>query len=239
MSKPQRFGQADCVSVRSLYENFLRSATTLFGNQGVALNAQNPAEKLFVQLAGTEKIMVQTKREIGFWISGLPRHKGNKSDVIEVCLNLVQQVARGDRKELVLASSNVHVSYFEQRRPGKYKILESWHYDFSPDAAEHPVFHAQLTADHYPPTSAFCKYKSAHRVPGLKDLPRVPTAPLDLAAVLEIIAADHLDYHAIVDADAWRQTADALPRLPMAHLIASKFCTDKLRARHWYPKSSQ
>ncbi len=235
MAKARRFTQSSCVGVRSVYENFLRNATTLLGKHGVALDTQTLAERLSVDLTAVDKIKVETKRELGLWISGLPRYKGIRSHVIDVCLSLIQEVGLDSRGNEVLSASNIHVSYFERKRPGRFKILESWHYDYAPDKAGHPVFHAQLTGDHCPPPSATCSYHPAHRAPELKDLPRIPTAPLDLASVLEMLAADHLDYCAIVDDDSWRKTAESLPRIPMDHLIASRHCSDKLRPRHWYP----
>lgn len=237
MSKARRFGNADCVSVRSLYDNFLRRATALIGMHGGAFDAENIDEKLSVELIGANLIAVHTKQGCGFWFSGLPRNKGDKSDVIEVCLSLNQQIAPGDKAGLMLLTSNVHVSYFEYRGSDKYKILESWHFDFAPDKAGHPVFHAQLTEDHVPPSSPKCEYTPHLRVPDLKDLPRVPTPPLDLAAVMEIIIADHLiDYHAIADSEDWRKAASRLPQLPMTHLASWELSSvDKLKARHWYP----
>lgn len=239
MPKAKRFGTADCVSVRSLYDNFLRNATTLIGRHGASFDAQNLPEKLSVEQSAADRITVKTKSECGFWFSGLPRHKGNRSDVIEVCLSMIQTIARGDKSELLLLASKVHVSYFECRRGRKYRVLESWHYDFAPDAAGHPVFHAQLTQDHLPASSQLRTYKPLNRVPALKDLPRVPTPPLDLASVMEIIVADHLvDYHAIVDSEDWKRSALGLPQLPMSHLVGWKCPVEKLRARHWYPVSA-
>lgn len=236
MPKAKRFGTSDCVSVRGLYDNFLRNATTLIGRHGASFDAQNLSEKLSVELSAVDRITVQTKSECGFWFSGLPRYKGNKSDVIEVCLSLIQTIAPGEKDGLVLLASNVHVSYFKCHRGKKYRVLESWHYDFAPNSAGHPVFHAQLSEDHLPPSSQNRTYKPLSRVPALKDLPRVPTPPLDLASVMEIIVADHLvDYHAIVDSEDWRKSALGLPQLPMSHLASWKSPVEKLRARHWYP----
>jgi hypothetical protein len=238
MAKPKNFGTSDCVSVRRLYDNFLRNATTLIGRQGVTFDAQNLAEKLSVELNGTGKIIVKTRDNCGFWFFGLPRHKGNKSNVIKACLTLKQDIVLGEKGCLVLLNSNVHVSYFEEVRHGKHKILESWHFDFAPNQEGHPIFHAQLTEDHYPLPSPTYKYSPAHRKPDLKDLPRVPTPPLDLAAIMEMLVADHLpEYTAIVDSTDWRKAAEGLPQLPMAHFSSWKLSAiDKLKARHWYPK---
>lgn len=236
MAKARKFGTADRVSVRSRYEKFLRSATSLIGSHGATFKAQNLSEILLVELSANEQITVRTKKECGLWLSGLPLHKGDKSKVIEVCLNLVQNIGPGEKTELQLLASNVHVSYFEQKRSGMYKILESWHFDFAPNQAGHPVFHAQLTKDHLPEVSEKYNYKPQHRDPAPKDLPRIPTPPIDLAAVMEIIITDHLvDYHSIVDSDNWRKTADSLPQLPMEQLSSRESRVEKLKARHWYP----
>jgi hypothetical protein len=238
MAKPKHLGKSDCVSVRGLYDNFLRNATNLIGRHAVAFDAQNLSEKLSVELCGTNKITVQTRDNCGFWFSGLPRFKGNKSSVINVCLTLKQEIVPGEKDSLILSNSNVHVSYFEEVRRGRHKILESWHFDFAPDQAGHPIFHAQLTEDHYPAPSATYKYRPLHRKPDLKDLPRVPTPPLDLVAIMEMLIADHLtEYRAIVDSTDWRKAAESLPQLPMAHFASWKLSSvDKIKARHWYPK---
>lgn len=241
MPKSKRLGTADCVSLRSLYNNFLQSATNLIGKTCAKFDAQNLAEKVSVELNGAKNIItLQTKANCGFWFSGLPRQKGNKSNVIEACLCLVQVIGPPEKsKNYQLLNSNVHVSYFEQRRPGKCKILESWHYDFAPATAGHPVFHAQLTQDHMPAPSSTLPYKPGGRILTLQDLPRVPTPPLDLASVMELIVADHLtEFHAIVDSDDWKKTAASLPQFPMTHLMSWKLPSiDKLRSRHWYPAS--
>jgi len=151
----------------------------------------------------------------------------------------VQETITGVAPYFVLAKSTVRVSYFSV--DGKKAFpLHTIHFDYGPAQKCHPIFHAQLTADHLS-LSAEDLIELGHELVVHNPIKifknaRIPTADMSLPSVLICLVADHIDNKFFPGfLDEVRDLQDKLPRPLFDH---TKFSLQRqphhLGSSHWY-----
>lgn len=139
------------------------------------------------------------------------------------------------------------VAYFK-RSPHRQRLegVFGAHYDFEPDANNHPVFHAQLTdcAELRPVLDEQFRLTMdsfENHTTGMLRQVRLPSAQLDYFAVLVQIAADHLLRHdaGSEEQDAFERLGSSCESVPSASEGLTRYdCSDAaycIRGPHWYP----
>jgi hypothetical protein len=155
-------------------------------------------------------------------------------DVYIKFTQVVQAESNNGDRGLIAIKSNIKLLYFDtnNERCGL-------HFDLSgEDQHDHPVYHAQIDTSCIPPDAVSRRYDGTQRSI-LSRYPRIPTAPMDLAAVVYLILRDHLPSRV---RNGWpgelRGAAYALPHLPSDHFQEHLKPQHKVECLWWYRRSS-
>lgn len=175
-------------------------------------------------------------------LTGFPtdRMKGavNRKRQLGANLAFTQQVKLGEEGIYQVVLSRIYLTYWKRWPDREYHLMDKWRFEFDAQPhvkIHHPLYHAQLCADDgaAAPPEHIGSRGSRHL-----SVPRVPTAPMSLSAVLEMIMIDHFPGTLAVPnkLQEWRAAVDRLPKLgpgpcpkhsDPAHLNHASRC--------WYP----
>ena len=165
--------------------------------------------------------------------------KRKKFDII---IEIKQSIkVRNKAHSDIFTFSSVKVTYLEHVRDilKNHNVLKECNifgvirYDFVIDQIGHPIFHAHVGDS--PIGEDISKRNYLNKICQIKNL-RIPTAPMDLKAVLIGIVADHCPSKLkdLTTNDTWKNAENNLPSIPIDFLknkIANKGSIDSLQ---WY-----
>lgn len=185
-----------------------------------------------------DRIVVQTKEDRCLELLGVPAKSIVRTRNVDVHVSFRQTLQYAVDGPFV-HGSNVKVTYIEGAGGDKKcKVLETWHYDYSPKLRAHPIYHVQLTGDHLLKGPTTREYHLPYRTPDLDRIPRVPCAPMDLPAVAALLVYDHFpDRLEQLDEPEWTRVALNIPSFPGDHFREQGWKKSSV-ARAWYPKTT-
>lgn len=205
--------------------------------QNVAQTGGAPPDQSIRATHSTKEVVVHTRKDCCLELLGVPAKARLHTGIVDIHVSF-RQVLGFTANEAVVRASNVKVTYLEPAVTSKKcRVLETWHYDYSPEVRAHPVYHVQLTDDHVFDGPTKREYVKPHRSPDLRDAPRVPCAPMDLPALASLLVYDHFPdrLERLYDTE-WTQAAAAIPALPWTHFKDQGWQRPPV-ARCWYPKA--
>jgi hypothetical protein len=203
-----------------------------------------------------DKIVLRVRSTRPFLINGLTgRRRDSTRTDYDVAIEFVQYVYFDEQQGCFKAiKSTVRLLYMEnykivkihQERFGKPgKIYSGIHFDLvsqdsnNTDGYDHPIFHASFDLTCIDPQRAG---RGNYEKPSLGrfDFPRIPTAPMDLGAVIFSILRDHLPEKVI---RGWPQKmSDVIAELPRYPRGTLDMCLKEdidLSNRDWYKLDGQ
>lgn len=206
--------------------------------QNVVQSGGAAATQSIVSSYAKDRVTVETKKDRCLELLGVPAKARLHTSLVDIHVSF-RQVVFVDDDTTEIEKSNVKVTYLESATAGKpCRVLETWHFDYAPGARAHPIYHVQLTDDHLLDGPTERQYVTPHRSPDLKEAPRVPSAPMDLPAVAELLVYDH--YPDLIERlrdTEWANAVGALPRLPWTHFQRQGWRRPP-HSQCWYPATS-
>lgn len=198
-------------------------------------------------------ICVETPQQTAaLLIRGLPKKPDSIREDLDVFIQFRQLVQAesndGDDCEFIAINSNIRLMYLETQpigirqqrirngnQPNKDKVYCGLHFDLSgEDQYDHPLYHAQFDTSCIVPRAVDNRYDGTQH--GIhSSYPRIPTAPMDLGAIVYLILRDHLPKRV---RNGWpkklRKAAYALPHLPSNHFQVHLRPQRKIDSLWWY-----
>jgi hypothetical protein len=151
----------------------------------------------------------------------------------------VQESITGKKSDYILTRSTVRVSYYSIRGT-KATPLHTVHFDYGPEQACHPIFHAQISPDCVQiPAEDLIDLGHELEAQGAANIfknARIPTSDMTLSSVLLCLVADHIDHAFFSDfRGRVRELQDRLPRPSFEKTRASLLAqSNHFRSVHWF-----
>ena len=164
--------------------------------------------------------------------AGWPFKPGSWRKTIDIvlCVNETVVLDQGDYRR-----ATVRLNYLK-KEDGVHSVVESIRYDCEiPVQPRHPIYHAHLSNEVLEPPESLRDALDCGPIEARHGRIRIPTAFVNLPAVLAILASDHMDKR------AWNDFMPALvghcvgfPTVPEALLTAKLIAEPVPGAWHWY-----
>ena len=236
------------------YRDFWLLITTLTDGKAKNLSRQDLNVSDAPGSLGKSILRVQSTRP--FEINGLTARRRNSSQTdYDVAIEFLQDVNFDEERSCFnVIKSNVRLLYMENYRKVKIqfqkdqtsgKVYSGVHFDFASqgthtvDEYDHPVFHANFDLNCIEPSRL---NRLNYEKPAVSriDVPRIPTAPMDLAGVVFSVLRDHLPEKVV---KGWPPKISTItenfPRYPRVTLDSCLKTDVKLSNTDWYHLNGQ
>ncbi len=239
-ARPVTLTATNVPNARRCYEDFWNKLVSI--TDGKAQPVSGALEgKVDTEHAGC--IVIHTPKDrSSLQILGLPiRGETHKSKYVDVFIQL-RQLLRGVRRsknglEFEIVSSVIRVQYVDSCPIGTKDahVLFWMHFDLETERRKnHPLYHAQVAQDLIPEGATERSYRDTKDGTRRLDVPKIPTAPMDLPGVVYMILHDHLPN--LVDS-GWPRGIDEnrnrLPRYSTSGFSSSQ-PTRTINCSWWY-----
>lgn len=231
---PVGLSARDSFSVRRRYTDFWSRLWSI-----TPAARQIPEDLIRVEeKLGSGQLLVETpERECVLALEGVKSRQTAAKDLQHDVYIQFRQLVRamsldGARGPLEAVQSNVRVQYLEARSPGRVakelrreidpaRLYAGVHFDLALGEGTtfkrgHPIYHVQFDPHCVPMEASRRVYEPWSSIPSC-DVPRIPTPPMDLGAVVYLLLQDHFPD---VMQQGWptgiQKAAANLPRLPIA-----------------------
>jgi len=130
----------------------------------------------------------------------VPYRVEDNSEVLDVCVQFKERVKpiEGDSDRLEIQESKVSVNYLNTtsgQRSGEVELETGLRFEFDPDPQDHhPVFHVHYDRrciDSEVLTEEYGLNPDNDHIPS-RGYPRVPSAPMDVLSVIQLVMHDHI-----------------------------------------------
>ena len=219
------------VRVRNAYLAFWEKVTKLTSGQAKRLDRNKLEVKFDVQ---TKRMTVDTGAlEIVGAASRPNAHSKERFRIFLQSQCILEGIGEENDPTLVLKQCVVRVLWLEDVAADKKpRSLRGLHFDYAEDD-HHPVFHVQVDDRVLSPEFIGVEYECAAR---RIETPRIPTAPMDLAATVYMILHDHFSSLVIQGWSPDAQRAiDGIPRLQCDAISSRVKERGYLDCAWWYP----
>ena len=227
-----------------LRKNFTQVWNVFVGEVDKA--AQNFADSTFEYDLDLDEEVIEVATQEGKAIQfeQVPHRVGDKSTVVDVCVQFKQRVApiNEEHDNLEIQESKVNLTYLdttEAKTGDGVKLLRGLRFEFDQQPQEHhPVFHvhydrrcidSQVLIDEYEIDPSDDQLSNP-------DYPRVPSAPMDLFSVIQLVLQDHAPDE--INDDGWPSGIgnqfDGFPRFPSSLFSLSPQGGSPMVSDWWY-----
>jgi len=206
-------------------ENNFQQVWNVFVGQ-VDKAAQNFADSTFeFDIDSDEEIIeLATQNGKAIQFEQVPHRIEDKSTVVDICVQFQQRVVpiNDEPENLEIQKSKIALTYLdttEARTGDGVKLLRGLRFEFDQQPQEHhPVFHVHYDRRCIDSQVLIDEYEidpSDDQLPN-PDYPRVPSAPMDLFSVIQLVLQDHTPDE--VDDNGWPSGIgnhlEGFPRFP-------------------------